>query len=154
MKQATLSITVGGPAAGKSTIAKRVFVGTPIVDSDEIKKEYADYDPARPQDVHVRSSEEATRRLMGYLSRGESVVFDSTGTNPDKIAMFASVARASGMRVEALFVTCNLETALLRAEKRERKVPLSIVREKHSQVASAFLIIKSFVDSYSVIENN
>lgn len=146
--------TVGGPGSGKSYVAKQLFPSLPIVDSDEIKKEYADYNPALPQLVHERSSQEATRRVLSFLSRGESVVFDGTGTNPEKLAGFISVARQVGMRVRALFVTCDVATAKARAEKRERKVPMAIVEEKHAAVAGAWLVVRAMADVAQVVDNS
>lgn len=148
------TFTVGGSGSGKSFIARREFPGVEIVDCDAIKAEFPEYNPARPQDVHEKSSEEATRRVLNALSRSQSVVFDSTGTNVEKLAMFASAARASGYTVNALFVTCSLETAIARAEKRTRKVPMDMLREKHASVAGAWLVVRAFVDSARVIENN
>jgi predicted ABC-type ATPase len=145
---------VGGPGAGKSFIARRELAGVAIVDCDAIKAEYPEYNPERPQDVHEKSSQEATRRVFAAISRSESVVFDSTGTNPDKLAMFASAARSAGFRVEALFVVCDLSVAMARAAARARKVPMEIVREKHAAVSDAWLVVRAFVDSARMIENN
>lgn len=150
----TLILMVGGSGSGKSTVRAERFATIPVVDCDEIKAEHPDYDPKNPAGVHDWSSREATRRLMGYVSRGESVVFDSTGTNLDKLAQFAGIARSAGMQVVAVYVTCDVETAIQRDAARPRTVGAAMVRERHAAVATAWPVLRTMVDKFELVVND
>lgn len=150
----TFVVMVGGSGSGKSTVRAEQFAQVPVVDCDEIKREHADFDPKNPSTVHEWSSMEATRRLMGYVSRGESVVFDSTGSNVEKLAMFANVARSAGMTVVAVFVTCDVQTAIYRDAMRERTVGAAVVRESHARVAMAVPVLRAMVDRFEVVNTD
>lgn len=147
-------VMVGGPAAGKSTVAKQMYNDIPRIDCDEIKKEHADYDPKAPHIVHEWSSIEATRRVLANLSSNTPCVFDSTGTNAEKLSMFVSMAKAAGMTVEACYVTCSIETAIKRNAQRERTVDVNMLREKHAAVGSAWIIVKNLADTTIVVDTN
>lgn len=147
-------VMVGGPAAGKSTVAKKLFAELPIVDCDAIKAERSDYDPKQPHLVHEWSSVEATRRVLALLSRGESCVFDSTGANVEKLSTFIAVAREAGMVVEAVYVTCSVEVAVQRNAQRERTVNVEMLRERHAVVAATWSVVKNMVSVFTVVENN
>jgi len=149
----TLTIMCGGSGAGKSTIRRERFADVPVVDCDLIKREHPEYDAKAPAGVHDWSSEQATRRVLGFLSRSESVVFDSTGTNLDKLLMLVNVAHAVGMNVHAVLVTCTVDTAIARDKARERNVGEAIVREKHRAVSLAWPVVRSLADSSEVIDN-
>lgn len=150
----TFVVMVGGSGSGKSTIRAERFAQVPVVDCDEIKKEHAEFDPKNPSLVHDWSSEQATRRLMAFVSRGESVVYDSTGSNVEKLAMFANIARSAGMNVVAVLVTCHVETAVTRDAKRERTVGAKVVRESHARVAMAVPMLKAMVDRFEVVNTD
>jgi len=150
----TLVLMVGGSGSGKSTVRADRFNGLPVVDCDEIKKEHAGFDPKNPALVHEWSSAEATRRLMSFVSRGESVVFDSTGSNVDKLAMFANVARSAGMVVVAVLVTCDVEEAVRRDAKRARTVGAAVVRESHARVATAWPVLRTMVDRFEMVSTD
>jgi len=152
MSKSELVVMVGGPAAGKSSVAKAMFRDLPRVDCDEVKSEHPDYDPKKPWTVHEWSAAEALRRLMGYLSRGESVVYDGTGTNGERLAMLVGMARATGMRVTAVLVTCSVDTAVQRNAGRERVVPEAMLREKHAKVAETWPVVRGMVDAYEVVD--
>ena len=149
----TFVVMVGGSGSGKSTVRAARFSALPVVDCDEIKNERAEFDPKNPAGVHEWSSVEATRRLMAFVSRGESVVFDSTGSNVEKLAMFANVARAAGMTVVAVLVACEVETAIRRDAQRARTVGAAVVRESHARVWQAWPVLKAMVDRFEVVEN-
>lgn len=149
-----LVVMVGGSGSGKSTVRKDRFGAVPVVDCDEIKMEHPEYDAKNPAAVHEWSSEQATRRLMSYVSRGESVVYDSTGSNVEKLAMFANIARSAGMKVTAVFVTCAVETAVTRDAKRARTVGASVVREAHARVAMAVPVLRAMVDRFEVVNTD
>lgn len=147
-------VMVGGPASGKSTVASKLYGELPRIDCDEIKKEHVDYDPKAPHIVHEWSSVEATRRVLANLATGKSCVFDSTGTNAEKLANFIAIAKSAGMTVEACYVTCALETAIKRNAERARTVNVDMLREKHAAVGAAWIIVKNMVDVAVVVENN
>ena len=147
-----LVVMVGGPAAGKSTVAQRDYPNLPRVDADIIKEEHPDYDPKNPVVVHRWSVEESVKRVLGYLSRGTPVVYDGTGTNVERLASLVAIARASGMKVEACFVTCPVEVAVARNAARPRTVAEDVVRAKHEMAAESWPIVRALVDSHRVVD--
>lgn len=153
MSNARLVVMVGGPGSGKSYVRSQLFADLPVVDCDSVKASHPDYDPKNPAALHAWSAAEAMRALLGYLSRGESVVYDGTGTNLERLATLVSVAHAAGMSVQAVLVTCSLATALQRNAARERTVPEHVVRMKHAQVGESWLVLRSMVDCWEVYDN-
>lgn len=148
-----LVLMVGGPGAGKSTVRATRYATLAVVDCDAIKAEHPDYNPANPVTTHEWSSVQASRRLYAALASGTSVVFDSTGTNVDKLARMARSAQDAGFQVEVCYVRCPLAVALTRNASRDRVVPEYVVREKHAAAADAAARLSEIADRYVVIEN-
>jgi predicted kinase len=149
----TLVLMVGGPGAGKSTVRKARFGALPYVCADEIKATHPDYDPRNPMAVHSWSTRTAVQRVLGKLAAGETFVYDSTGTNLGRMLTIVNAARAAGHRVVAVLVSCDVETAVARNAARERSLAEYLVREIHTEVAEAWLTVRSMVDAATVVDN-
>lgn len=82
MKQAVLIVISGPPAAGKSTIARRLAdcFGMTVIAKDACKEELydAEHQPAGGdrRDLSRRAGADALARATRHLRRGESVVLD------------------------------------------------------------------------------
>jgi predicted kinase len=149
----TAVFMMGGPGAGKSYVRKREYPTLPVVDCDMFKAAHPDYDPSNPAALHAWSSQQCTKEFFRRLSGDDSFVYDGTGTNAEKMVDWMLKAQSAGFRVELVYVSCPLHTALRRNRERERFVPEHIVREKHEVVDTAFMICRGYADSVRVIEN-
>jgi predicted kinase len=96
-------LMVGGPAAGKSTIIARDYADMKAIDCDQFKPLIEGYDPKRPELVHEQSSIMCTRALFAALSGTESFVFDSTGTNAEKMVAIIKQAQSAGFTTEVVY---------------------------------------------------
>lgn len=154
MADKTLVLMVGGPGAGKSTIMKKLFSELPVVDCDSIKATHQDYDPKNPSGVHEWSQQECAKAVVANISKAESFVYDSTGTNLERMTLYINMAKAVGMKVLAVLVTCDVEIAAKRNRERDRVVPEKMLRERFARLGETWAVIKSMVDEYKVVENN
>lgn len=103
-------VMIGFPGAGKSTLARSVFV-------EGGGYWYVDGDRWRTVAAMLR---EAGRRTGGA---GQSVVFDSTGVTRERRAGFVSWARSQDLPVRFIWVSTSLEVAMERNRAREKRVP-------------------------------
>ncbi len=152
----TLILMAGAAGSGKSWVRENdpALSALPVVDSDDIKKEHPDFDPACPELIHEWSSVEATRRFYGKLAAGESFIFDGTGTNAEKYLTMIREARRCGFETEIVFVKVSLSTSLQRNAARERTVPEFIVREQHDLMPAAMEILRDAADDFRQIKND
>lgn len=145
---------VGGPGSGKSFVRKRDFGSLPVVDCDSFKESHPDYDPKNPAALHQWSQVECTKAFFRALGGTESFVYDSTGTNAEKMVDWMLKAQSAGFLVRLVYVRCSMNVALVRNQQRARTVPEEIVREKHATVETSFRICSGFADEVTVAENN
>jgi predicted kinase len=151
--QPTLVLMVGGPGAGKSYTRTQMFGDLPVVCADAIKATHPDYDPKNPMAIHSWSTQTAFRLVLAMLARHETFVYDSTGTNLARMMTIINTAKAAGVRVKAVLVSCSLEVAQERNAKRERSIDPEIVAEIHSEVREAWITLKGWVDEALVVDN-
>lgn len=154
-KHPTFLMMGGGPAAGKGTIQ-----GSPefikkygaqkdrvTIDPDEMKKEIPEYREMVSAKNHKAAgyaheeSSALAKRSMDVLNKsGCSYTLDGTGDGSVKSLMKKiNNARAAGMKVNAVYVTCDTELAVKRAvvrgEKTGRYVDPKTIRKTHRAVS-------------------
>ena len=144
---------LGGPGAGKTWIRNRRYADLYVLDADEIKQEHPDYDPANPAALHAWSADELARRFISTIADGSSFVYDGTGSTAERYVAYIRQAQALGYNVTVCYVRVDLHTALTRNATRKRTVPESVVREKHSLIATSFEIVSAVADQTVVIDN-
>lgn len=145
---------MGGPASGKSSAIAQLFPNVRVVDCDKFKVQHPDYDPKNPSGVHEWSQVQCGRALALVMSSGEDFVYDSTGTNAEKMVQMIQRAQELGYRTTVVYVQCSLKVALQRNAKRERTVEESIVRTKYSLIATSFDIVSRYADEVKVFNND
>lgn len=146
---------MGLPAAGKSTVAARMFPTHTHLDPDAIKATLPGYTPALAANFH-ESSMAIFELVLGAAIDGRTgrFVVDGTGTNAEVMVRRIQLAQANGFRTRLVYVTCSLETSLARAAARARKVPEYVIREKALNVQTSFEIVSLYVQSVTVVDNN
>ena len=149
-----LVLLMGLPAAGKSTIGNMEFGESHrFIDCDSIKATHPEYDPKNPQALHAWSQNECEKQMMALFENPEDAVYDSTGTNSERMVRYMALAEAAGMTTKLVFVVVSLETSLARNSRRERVVPEEVIRMKADDIKTAFNICEEKAQSVQVIEN-
>lgn len=149
----TAVFMMGGPRAGKSTSIQSLleeFDGITVLDCDSIKEEHPEYDPKRPELIHVWSSAVCQQRFIAGMAQGISLIYDGTGVNSERLVRNITQAQEAGYHTMIVYVTCGLETALARNSKTVRQVPEEVIREKYSLISTSFEIVSRYADEIRV----
>jgi predicted kinase len=114
----------GLPGGGKSTVARRIAVGRPIISLDEIR-DRLDIDGGDDQSPVIAAAKE---QAMTLLRRRQSFVWDATNTTKDLrsglIALFANY----GATTRIVYVEApSWQELFARNRNRERQVPESVI---------------------------
>lgn len=128
----TLTLMIGCPGSGKSTIAKQIRkkTGAVIVSTDAIRGEL--FGDEGCQDDPVRVFKIAYERIASALFDGKDVYFDATNLHrKDRNAVrfeiknmfFEKRGIPGDIKYEAVLVRADLETCLRRNANRNRHVP-------------------------------
>lgn len=173
-EEKTFYMTGGGSGTGKSNFLKRPeeFMGQPkntvMVDSDEIKKMFPDFDKndvTSASYFHEESSAVAKRIVRIAEDNNYNVLLDGTGDGGLKgLRKKITDAKERGYKTKACYGTCSIENALIRNQKRyddaiaiggvARRVPDSEVIETHKKVSTFLPEVASEFDSVELYDFN
>jgi predicted ABC-type ATPase len=154
--QPELLMTGGGPASGKSTILREGLIDAPdkavSIDPDQIKDALRGHDPSyasmvAKEDpnsasyVHEESSMISKEIAAAAIANGYNIILDTTGdTGADNLARKLDPFRAAGYKINAVYATTDVNTAvsrnLTRFGQTGRLVPEYYLRESHAMVSS------------------
>jgi predicted kinase len=150
------TIMMGVPAAGKSTVANRMFGEThQFIDCDAIKQSHPDYDPKNPGVLHAWSKAVEKGMLNEAFTNPESnIVYDTTGTNYRKVMNYANKAVKAGYEISIVFVTVPEAESLRRNSLRERVVDEPILLEKFDQITYAASVVSEKVADFTTVDNS
>ena len=157
----------GGPGSGKSfTVGKTALtaLGFKIVNSDEkfellLKK--ADLEPS-PENIYSPKGQEIrlkAKKLTGkqqdlYIAGRLGLVVDGTGKDYAKIKKQSDSLKSIGYDIAMIFVNTDLDTALLRNQKRSRSLPDAQVTTMWKEVQNNLGKFQSMFGSNFVIVDN
>ena len=146
---------MGLPAAGKSWIVNRDYNEShTVIDSDAIMATHPEYDPKNPANLYQWAAQKAAGQMETAIESGEGRwLYDSTGTNAERLVRYLNAAKERGMQTTLVYVTVSIETSLERNSKRERVVPEHIIHEKAQDIQTAYEIVRQYTDSERVVEN-
>lgn len=162
-KERTYYFMGGGPATGKSYVRKssNEELNLPDEDSiisidvDEIKQKFKEYKPKKPQKVHEESSALGKRISEIAINEGYNILDDGTGdTSVEKMLNKIKKAKAKGMKVKAVYVTTDIENALIRNAKRSRSVNRNLLIQTHKKVSSILPQIAKEFDDLKLYQND
>ena len=139
---------VGGPGAGKSFVARKMFHGenVKIINSDHILEflmrranmplEFRkDSDIYQAQmDIRQKAKTINDRRMANVIDGMLSIVIDGTGKSLEKCKRQKDALEAIGYDCHMVFVDTPLHVSLERNAKRERKVDPDLVKQYWEQV--------------------
>jgi len=149
-----LVLMMGLPASGKSYVRENMFLGThSFIDCDTIKESMPEYDPLNPQTVHEESKLLCHQMMLDLFENPTNAVYDSTGTNSQKMTTYIHMAQDAGMTTRLVFVDVSIETSIYRNANRPRVVPEHIIRTKAQQIYESYDIVSSLTDSIEKVLN-
>lgn len=143
----------GTPGSGKSYVLSRISSGNidaRVVNVDRyteflnINDIYSVYDKAKKLTVS---------QLANYINGVLPLFVDMTGCNILRIQNRVRTLEQFGYDVSMVFVNTPLETALMRAKKRIRKVPEGVIKEYYDKLTKVKNDVKQLF-SFSIEINN
>ena len=167
--QARLIFMGGGPASGKSSVIASGDVDVPDnrvqIDPDRAKKALPEYQKmVAAGDIenaagfaHEESSALAKRAYEKAAENNMNVCYDGTGDGSVKsVEKKLATARANGMKVEGVYVTCSTEEAIKRSDARAaktgRKVNHETIRDTHKKVSQILPQVADKFDTVSLYD--
>ena len=144
-----VTIVLGPPAAGKSTIANEIAVAnrSAILDSDEIKKTLPEFEGGKGTGaVHEESStlSKALQDIM--ISRGTNITLPKVGHSTSSIRKAVSLYKEKGYKVRLLSMDVTPENAVNRMLGRfvetGRFIPLSYLDSVGTRPAETFRVLR------------
>lgn len=139
---------IGIPGSGKTTALKPFAEKNnySYISTDEIRKELTGDDSDQSKNKEVW--EEAYKRVVESLNKGESVVFDATFAKDIQRKEFIDFARKSGAdRVQGVFAAVPFEVANERNKLRNRVVPEHAIMRMDEMLKENPPIIEDGFDS-------
>jgi predicted kinase len=158
-----LTIVLGPPAAGKSTIANELAIAnrSAILDSDEIKKTLPEYEGGvGASAVHEESSNLAKELQALMIERGTNIVLPKVGHSASSIRDVISLYKNKGYKVRLVNMDVNPENAFQRMIRRfvstGRIIPPEYLDRVGSNPSATYKTLKQegVADGYAEIDNN
>jgi len=166
-------VLMGSPGSGKSTVFKnlinlrniRVFnvdteremvakkIGLDLnkpEDNDEVLKyTYGSTDPKNRTIKQLKS-------LLNNLdsSQPSNIVFDTVGTHVDLIKELLELSRDKAYLTTMIYVHCDIDTALQRNSRRERRLADDVVIDYHERVQKTFDQLFKLYDHVWIVDNS
>ena len=163
LKNRELTILLGPPAAGKSTIANELAVSnrSAILDSDEIKKALPEYNGGiGASAVHQESSDLAKTLQSLMINQGSNIVLPKVGHTASSIRNVISLYKDKGYKVRIVNMDVTPENAFQRMIQRfvstGRIIPPEYIDRVGSSPRSTYQTLKQegVADGYAEIDNN
>jgi|WetSurMetagenome_2_1015567.scaffolds.fasta_scaffold32745_1 predicted kinase len=142
---------IGSPGSGKSYTLSQISSGRlpiRIVNTDKFF-EYFGNDPL----FKDKSKQLTTSQLANYLNSLLPLFVDNTPSNPNNLIRRKGLLESLGYDVGAVFVHTDLQLALERARKRERRVPEEFITKVYKQIEGMKDFYKSSFFTYYEIDN-
>jgi predicted kinase len=158
-----LTIVLGPPAAGKSTIANELAIAnrSAILDSDEIKKTLPEYEGGvGASAVHEESSNLAKELQALMIERGTNIVLPKVGHSASSIRDVISLYKNKGYKVRLVNMDVTPENAFQRMIRRfvstGRIIPPEYLDRVGSNPSATYKTLKQegLADGYAEIDNN
>jgi predicted kinase len=127
-------LSIGLPGSGKTTILQPLAekLHAAYISPDSIRKELHGNEDDHADDKEIWRI--ARVRISESLQRGESVVFDSTFSRPDRRRAFINDCKAAGAAsIEGIVFDIPLDEVLRRNGLREKNVDAAHIRESFEQ---------------------
>jgi predicted kinase len=121
-------ILCGVPGSGKSTVAKDL--PGYVVSTDSIRKFLWDDESVIKHDKLIFEIAESIIKYM--LTLEYNVIFDATNLTMKRRKKYIRFAKTLGANITVHWVNCPVAVAISRNAKRERKVPVPVIKAFHN----------------------
>ena len=141
----------GGPGSGKSFVVRQTTggLGLKIVNSDtafekllkdaDFSLDFRDMSPEKTLErdkIRKRAKEVTDKMKSNFVAGRLGMIIDGTGAEYGKIEKQVKILQQLGYDTHMIFVNTSLDTAIERNNKRDRKLPLDIVKTYWNNVQS------------------
>ena len=141
----------GGPGSGKSFVVRQTTggLGLKIVNSDtafekllkdaDFSLDFRDMSPEKTLErdkIRKRAKEVTDKMKSNFVAGRLGMVIDGTGAEYGRIEKQVKMLQQLGYDTHMIFVNTSLDTAIERNNKRDRKLPLDIVKTYWNNVQS------------------
>ena len=141
----------GGPGSGKSFVVRKTTggLGLKIVNSDtafekllkdaDFSLDFRDMSPEKTLErdkIRKRAKEVTDKMKSNFVAGRLGMIIDGTGAEYGKIEKQVKMLQQLGYDTHMIFVNTSLDTAIERNNKRDRKLPLDIVKTYWNNVQS------------------
>lgn len=141
----------GGPGSGKSFVVRQTTggLGLKIVNSDtafekllkdaDFSLDFRDMSPEKTLErdkIRKRAKEVTDKMKSNFVAGRLGLIIDGTGAEYGKIEKQVKMLQQLGYDTHMIFVNTSLDTAIERNNKRDRKLPLDIVKTYWNNVQS------------------
>jgi adenylate kinase family enzyme len=161
LQQRKVTIIIGAPASGKSSIANKIAQAKNalIVDSDEAKKVLPEYENGvGAHAVHEESSILAGEVLVKALQNQDNIVYPRVGSNADEIDQYITKFQELGYDVDLVAVNVAPDEAYRRMIQRFINTGRLINPEYFESIGlkpmQTLNILKERVGRYAEIDNS
>jgi predicted kinase len=123
-----MTIMVGLPASGKSTLAKSLMErdGNTVRINKDLLRTMLHFDKWNGKlEVNTRDAAESIADVM--LRNEINVIIDDTNLNPKTLEVWKSIAKERGAKIQYVRMETPLELCLLRDEQREKHVGENVI---------------------------
>ena len=161
----------GGPGSGKSFVVRKTTggLGMKVVNSDtafekllkdaDFDLDFRDMSPEKTleRDVIRKKAKEVTAKMQKNFVAGRlGLIIDGTGAEYGRIETQKKLLQQLGYDTYMIFVNTSLDTAIERNDKRDRKLPLDIVKTYWNNVQSNIGKFQRLfgMKNFIVVDNN
>lgn len=154
---------IGFPGSGKSYTISRITSGTiepRIVNTDRLIEYYGrigKIDLGQTEENRViidRSIYLNQQLLFNYLNGILPLYIDSTSSNISNLMLRYGALESLGYDIGAIFVDTDIDIAIERIKKRNRKVPIEFIREVKEKIDEVRPFYKEKFKFYHEVKNN
>lgn len=163
----TVTVTMGGPGSGKSTVLRLFEMGTGAVtvNSDDVKEQLPEFGRLRKEGWRTASSAVQheshivmTQVLDRCLEEKLDFVYDRTGADKGDFLKEVLGFKEAGYTVNLIMPYLDPDTAVERAERRGRQtgrfVPERLTRSIHQRVPANFAAVAAVADTALLVDNS
>ena len=161
----------GGPGSGKSFVVRKTTggLGMKIVNSDtafekllkdaDFDLDFRDMSPEKTLErdkIRKRAKEVTSKMQKNFVAGRLGMIIDGTGAEYGKIEIQKKMLQQLGYDTYMIFVNTSLDTAIERNNKRDRKLPLDIVKTYWHNVQSNIGKFQRLfgMKNFIVVDNN
>jgi len=156
-----VTIVLGPPASGKSTLANRIGQTTRsmIIDSDEAKKVLPEFEGGKGSNAVHKESQLLSEKMQDIaISEGRNVIIPTVGKLDTKIDDLMTKYKKAGYKVTLISMDVSPENVMKRMLQRfidtGKLIPIKVVKEVEDKPIKTYNKLKGKADGYAKIDNN